>query len=351
WQVTKRLLSRDKNSVWTVESHSDEIATSTNDYKPTPHESAPMTKLAIETTNTKSQTSVNALALRDTLNVYMDSTKRFPLLSREEEHALAIRLVEDGDTHAARRLVESNLRLVVKIAHEYRQAHQNLMDIVQEGNIGLMQAVSKYDPHRGVKLSSYAAWWIRAYILKFILNNHRIVKVGTTQAQRKLFFNLKKESDKLLAQGFSVDAGAIAKALDVRERDVVEMQKRLGANDASFDAPIGSGDDESTRTRHDVVEASDGQRPDQVVEASQFQALLKSKVDDFASTLRGRDERIFRGRWLSEEPMKLRELGEEFGVSRERTRQIEKKLLGRVKQYLQAELGTAVNIGTMAQAA
>ncbi len=310
-----------------------------------------MTELAMETTTSKSPKSANALALRDTLNVYMDSTKRFPLLSREEEHALAIKLVEDGDTHAARRLVESNLRLVVKIAHEYRQAHQNLMDIVQEGNIGLMQAVSKYDPHRGVKLSSYAAWWIRAYILKFILNNHRIVKVGTTQAQRKLFFNLKKESDKLLARGFSADAGAIAKALDVRERDVVEMQKRLGANDASFDAPIGSGDDESTRTRHDVVEALDGQRPDEVVEASQFQALLKAKVHDFASSLHGRDERIFRGRWLSDEPMKLRELGEEFGVSRERTRQIEKKLLGRVKQYLQAELGTAVNIPTMAQAA
>ncbi len=310
-----------------------------------------MTELAMETTTSKSPQSANALALRDTLNVYMDSTKRFPLLSRDEEHALAIKLVEDGDAHAARRLVESNLRLVVKIAHEYRQAHQNLMDIVQEGNIGLMQAVSKYDPHRGVKLSSYAAWWIRAYILKFILNNHRIVKVGTTQAQRKLFFNLKKESDKLLARGFSADAGAIAKALDVRERDVVEMQKRLGANDASFDAPIGSGDDESTRTRHDVVEALDGQRPDEVVEASQFQALLKAKVHDFASGLHGRDERIFRGRWLSDEPMKLRELGEEFGVSRERTRQIEKKLLGRVKQYLQAELGTAVNIGTMAQAA
>ena len=286
------------------------------------------------------------LAVRDPLDVYMQDTKRFPLLSAEQEHALAVRLVEEGDASAARRLVESNLRLVVKIAYEYKRASQNLLDIVQEGNIGLMQAVSKFDPYRGVKLSSYAAWWIRAYILKSILNNHRLVKVGTTQAQRKLFFNLKKERDRLEAQGFSADAASIAKALDVREKDVVEMQKRLGSPDASFDAPLSTGDDGGARTRHDVMESANSNRPDQAVEETQFQSLLKEKISAFADTLEGREEAILRQRWLTDEPMMLQQLGDQFGVSRERARQLEKRLLVRVRDYLQQELGTAVQVGS-----
>lgn len=281
---------------------------------------------------------------KDPLDIYMSETKRFALLSREEEHDLAVRMVEEGDSSAARLLVESNLRLVVKIAHEYQRAHQNLLDIVQEGNIGLMQAVSKFDPYRGVKLTSYATWWIRAYMLKFILSNHRLVKMGTTQAQRKLFFNLRKEKDRLESQGFSADSASIAQSLNVREKDVVEMQKRLASSDASFDAPFGSGDDGGTRTRHDVLEGTHGGRPDEVVEEFDFKARLKETIEAFADTLEGREERIFRGRWLSEEPMKLHELGTEFGVSRERARQLEQRLLGRAKVYLHRELGTAVSI-------
>ncbi len=285
------------------------------------------------------------LAGRDPLDVYMQDTKRFPLLGREEEHELAVRLVEDGDSAAARTLVESNLRLVVKIAYEYQRAHQNLLDIVQEGNIGLMQAVSKYDPYRGVRLSSYASWWIRAYMLKFILNNHRMVKLGTTQAQRKLFFNLKKERDRLESEGFVADAAAIAKSLEVREKDVVEMQKRLASSDASFDAPLSTGEEGGARTRHDVLEDTGSGRPDEVVEEVQFHSLLKEKLGLFADSLEGREERIFRQRWLSEEPMKLRQLGSEFGVSRERARQLETRLLGRVRKYLEKELGSAVTVG------
>ena len=145
------------------------------------------------------------LARRDPLQVYINEIRRIPLLSREEEHELAAEFVKTQDPEIARRLVTANLRLVVKIAHEYRRAYRNLLDLVQEGNVGLMQAVKKYDPFRGVKLSSYAAWWIRAYILKFILNNWRLVKIGTTQAQRKLFFNLRKEKEKLEKLGFAPD--------------------------------------------------------------------------------------------------------------------------------------------------
>src|SRR5690606_9681243 len=169
------------------------------------------------------------LVKRDPLTAYIQETRRYPLLDRDEEHALAVRLVEEGDTTAARRLVEANLRLVVKIAYEYRRAHRNLLDLIQESNMGLMQAGRQYDPYRGVKLSSYAAWWIRAYILKFILNNWRLVKIGTTQAQRKLFFNLKKEREKLEQLGFHPEPALLAERLDVREKDVIEMEKRLAA--------------------------------------------------------------------------------------------------------------------------
>src|SRR5205807_1615737 len=155
-----------------------------------------------------------SLARLDPLQLYIQDIRRYPLLSREEEHALAKKFVDTGDLEAARRLVTANLRLVVKIAHEYRRAHRNLLDLIQEGNVGLVQAVKKYDPYRGVKLSSYAAWWIRAYMLKFILANWRLVKIGTTQAQRKLFFNLKKEKDKLEQLGFDSSPKALAEALN-----------------------------------------------------------------------------------------------------------------------------------------
>ena len=179
--------------------------------------------------------SSSALSRRDPLGAYMRDVQRYPLLTKEEEHELAVRFFEDEDVEAARRLVTSNLRLVVKIAYDYRQAYKNILDLVQEGNIGLMQAVKKYDPYKGVKLSSYAAWWIRAYILRYILNNHRLVKVGTTQAQRKLFYNLQKEKARLSAMGIEPTAELIAERLNVPERDVVSMDMRLAAGDASLD--------------------------------------------------------------------------------------------------------------------
>ena len=215
-----------------------------------------------------------SLVRRDPLSTYMSETRRYPLLTPEEERSLAIKLVEHGDTTAARKLIEANLRLVVKIAYEYRRAHRNLLDLVQEGNIGLIQAVGKFDPHRGVKLSSYAAFWIRAYILKFILNNWRLVKIGTTQAQRKLFFNLRKEREKLEQLGFQPSSALLAEKLDVPEKDVIEMERRLAAPEASLDAPMGSGDDDGgARTRLDFLPSDD--RPDKTVANNEFAQLLK----------------------------------------------------------------------------
>src|ERR1051325_10151345 len=220
----------------------------------------------------------SSLAKRDPMAVYLRETRRYPLLTPEEERDLATRLVEHGDTQAARKLIEANLRLVVKIAYEYRRAHKNLLDLVQEGNIGLIQAVSKFDPYRGVKLSSYAAFWIRAYILKFVLNNWRLVKIGTTQAQRKLFFNLRKEREKLEQLGFQPTAALLAEKLDVPEKEVVEMERRLAAPEASLDAPLGSGgEDEGTRTRLDYI-PSDEDRPDKAVAQNEFAQIDRKSV-------------------------------------------------------------------------
>jgi len=288
-----------------------------------------------------------SLAKRDPMAAYMREVRRYPLLTPEEEKSLATRLVQHGDTSAARKLIEANLRLVVKIAYEYRRAHRNLLDLVQEGNIGLIQAVGKFDPFRGVKLSSYAAFWIRAYILKFILNNWRLVKIGTTQAQRKLFFNLRKEKEKLEQLGFQPSSKLLAERLDVSEKDVIEMERRLSAPEASLDAPIGNGDDDGTRTRLDYLPSDD--RPDHNVAQSQFSQLLKDKLETFAQTLEGREQTIFRDRWLTEDPLTLQEIGDRYQVSRERARQLETRMLDGVTKYLEAELGTAVDIDAMSR--
>ncbi|MGE3767618.1 MAG: sigma factor-like helix-turn-helix DNA-binding protein, partial [Kofleriaceae bacterium] len=184
------------------------------------------------------------------------------------------------------------------------------------------------------------------YILKFILNNWRLVKIGTTQAQRKLFFNLRKEREKLEQLGFHPSSALLAEKLDVPEKEVIEMERRLAAPEASLDAPLGSSDDDGTRTRLDYI-PSDEARPDRAVEQSEFSELLKGKLETFAKTLEGREQTIFRERWLTEEPLTLQELGDRYNVSRERARQLEKRMLDRLKKYLEAELGTSVDIDAM----
>jgi len=269
--------------------------------------------------------------------------RRYPLITPEEEHELAVRYQEEGDLEAARALVTANLRLVVKIAHEYRKAYRNLLDLVQEGNIGLMHAVKKFDPFRGVKLSSYAAWWIRAYILKFILNNWRLVKIGTTQVQRKLFFNLRKEVERLQAMGIDTPGPRLlAQRLDVPEAEVTSMQRRLAASDMSLDAPMG-GDGSNPTSRLDFV-IEERQGPDASVEEAQFKALLNEKLAEFGKTLSGRDKEIYELRTVADEPLTLQQIGDRYGVTRERARQVERRVMDRLKEYLKEEMGDAVDI-------
>jgi RNA polymerase sigma-32 factor len=278
-----------------------------------------------------------------TIGAYLHELRRYPLMTREEEHEVAVRYSQTAEQALAARLITANLRLVVKIAQEYRRAHRNILDLIQEGNIGLIHAVQKYDPYRGVKLSSYASWWIRAYILKFILANWRLVKVGTTQAQRKLFFNLRKEREKLEKQGFQVEAKHLAAALDVTEQEVIEMERRLNAAETSLDAPMRS-DEQGDRTQGDFVRAAPSSRPDLQVESGEFGAILKDKLHAFGATLRDRDLEIFRDRLLNDEPATLVQIAERFGVTRERVRQIEERLKKRLRQYLVTELGDGVQI-------
>lgn len=281
-----------------------------------------------------------ALARHDPLARYMRDVQRYALLSPEEEKELAERYAETGDVEAARALVTSNLRLVVKIAYNYRQAYKNILDLVQEGNIGLMQAVKKYDPYRGVKLSTYAAWWIRAYMLRYILNNHRLVKLGTTQAQRKLFFNLRKEKAKLSAMGIEPTAKAIAKRLDVSEEEVVNMDRRLASGDASLDAPVRTSDGQGA-ARVELL-PGDMDAVDDEAAKNEIREILIDKMRSFGKTLKNKEAAIFNQRLLAEDPKTLQELGDEFGVTRERVRQIEKRLLKKMRTHLGDELEPSV---------
>jgi len=282
----------------------------------------------------------SSLARYDALQAYMRDVHRYTVLDPEAQRELAVRYREEGDVDAARQLVTSNLRLVVKIAYDYRRAYRNVMDLIQEGNIGLMQAVKKYDPYKGVKLSSYAAWWIRAYILRFILNNWRLVKLGTTQAQRKLFFNLSKEKARLSALGIEPTAESIAQSLDVSVEDVNSMDRRLSAGEMSLDTPV-AGDESKSQSRVDLMPAL-GTRVDELLADEELGRMLHDELAHFGETLKGKERQIFYERLLADDPRTLQELGADFGVSRERVRQLEKRLQERLKKYLEEKLGTEV---------
>ena len=275
------------------------------------------------------------------LAIYLRSLRRHTLLSREEEHELAVHYVQTHEMAPARKLITANLRLVVKIAQEYRREHRNLLDLIQEGNVGLIQAVQRYDPFRGVKLSTYAAWWIRAYILKFILANWRIVRIGTTQAQRRLFFNLRRERERMEKMGIETDSKRLAAVLDVSEGDVVEMERRLAAAEMSLDAPVRS-EGLAGRTQGDMVPAAPSARPDLQVENGEFQELLRTKLEAFGANLHDRELQIFRRRLLADQPTTLEQLGADHGVSRERARQIEERLKKKLRSFLETELGDSL---------
>ena len=318
-----------------AEQKDSHVEVAADDDDDAPVQSAPLSKLAAA-----SGTGMERL---DPMAAYLREIQRHPLLTPEQTHELAAKFVETQDPAVAARLVTANLRLVVKIAYEYRRAYKNIMDLVQEGNIGLMQAVKRYDPYRGVKLSSYAAWWIRAYILRFILNNWRLVKLGTTQAQRKLFFNLRKKRAELVALGIDPTNAEIAKSLNVPESDVAEMDVRLASSEKSLDAPVGDADGRAI-AKVDMMPAA-GAGPETQMADEELHSLVKDKLKDFRATLVGKEKdlAIFDLRLVSDDPLTLQDLGDKFGISRERVRQLEQRLLGRLRDYLKREMGDATD--------
>jgi len=286
-----------------------------------------------EGVETEAESAGTALVTYDSLQRYLAELRRYRVLSREEEHVLAVRYKEHDDLEAAYRLVTGNLRLVVMIARQYQKATRNLLDLIQEGNIGLMEAVKNFDPYRGIRFPSYAVWWVRAYIIRYLMNNWRMVKVGTTQAQRKLFFNLRKEQERLEREGISPQPKLIAQRLDVKEAEVVEMQQRLGSHDVSMDD---SGDDDG-RSLFEVLPSRHGTTEGEVADA-EFQKVVGEKMRQFGETLKDKEAFIFKQRLLAESPLTLREIGDRYGISRERVRQIEERVKKKLKLYLQQEL-------------
>jgi len=318
----------------------DETAEGVDEVEPDGDELAelePVAEPPRATRATRAQrSSERGIARADPMSAYMAEVQRHPLLSREDEERLARRYRSTGDLDAAARLVSANLRLVVKLAHEYHRNPLSLLDLVQEGNIGLMQAVKKFDPERGVKLSTYAAWWIRAYILRYIMDNWKLVKIGTTEAQRKLFFKLRQEQERLLKQGYEATPKLLAERLNVTEQDVVEMDQRLGPDEVSIDAPVG---DDSDATRGDrILPASGFPAADERLATEELKRLFRDKLEAFGKTLEGKEKYIFEKRLTADEPMTLQDIGTHFGFSRERARQIEAALVNRMRDFVRSEM-------------
>jgi len=269
------------------------------------------------------------------LHRYLQEISQYELLSREETDALAVRFQETGDPDAAYRLVSANLRLVVKVAMDFQKYWmQNFMDLIQEGNVGLVQATKKFDPYRGVKFSYYAAYWIRAYILKFIMDNWRLVKIGTTQAQRKLFFSLNKEKKLLESQGFKPEVKLLAERLNVKESEVIEMGQRMDNWDVSLEAPVRSDSEDEQKN----FLPHDGPGIEEVVASQEMRERLAEILAGLSDRLNEKEQVILNTRLLSDEPKTLQTIADEFNISRERVRQIEANLLKKLRKQLEKEM-------------
>jgi RNA polymerase sigma-32 factor len=280
------------------------------------------------------RTDITAVVPVTALQQYLAEIRRHPYLSKEEELRLFEEYRTQGSRESAVKLIMANLRVSVAIAAEYLHTGADHMDLIQEGNVGLLQAIKKFDPSKNVRFHAYAAWWSRAYILRYLLNTYRLVKIGTTQDQRKLFYNLKKEKSKLEREGFSPDTKLLADRLNVRERDVIEMDQRLGNWELSLDQPLGEDQDGSLL---DILPSQ--QVPaDELLARDQLRTLFREKLGEFIKTLDERDEDILRNRLLSETPLTLDDLGAKYGITKERTRQLEARIIKRLRDSMKKDI-------------
>ncbi len=279
--------------------------------------------------------SGGGLAPYDPFRRYMAELKKYPPLSREEEAELARRYRDTGDREALFRLVTSNLILVVRVAFSFRRAARNLLDLVQEGNLGLLQAVERFDPELGVRLPTYASWWVRAYMVKFLLDNVRLVRVGTTNARRKLLRNLRKEKERLESEGYDVGTKMLAEHFDVSETDVKDVEAALASHDVYLDAPVG---EESPQSLAATLPAPAPTAEEQVAR-KELQERAEQAIDRFREGLAERDLALLDERILSDDPVTLQAIGDRFGTSREAVRQAEERLMKKLHAHIASEMG------------
>jgi RNA polymerase sigma-32 factor len=267
----------------------------------------------------------------DPLRRYLAEVGKFPMLTEEQEKSLVAQYRNSADPEAARQLVGSHLRLVVKIAMEFRKAYWNLMDLIQEGNLGLVTAIKKFDLEKGTRFGYYATWWIRAYILKYILDNFRLIKIGTTKTQRKLFYNLMQEKRRIEAMGIKPNTRMLSERLDVSPSEVEEMSKRLTQSEAHLDAPVGG---DSDAILSDFI-ADDDVPIDEKLAKEQIQDIFQDKLKEFAQNLKPREQVVLQERLLAEVPLTLQQIADDYGISKERARQIEERIIEKLKDFFQ----------------
>lgn len=281
------------------------------------------------------------LTTYDPLRRYLLEISKFHQIDREDEQRLAVRYRETGDREAAYRLVTSNLRLVVKIAMIYHKIYSNLMDLIQEGNLGLIHAVKRFDPYRGTRLPTYAAWWIKAYILKFLLDNARMVKIGTTNVRRKILMNLNRQKRELEDKGITPTHQLLAKNLGVAEEEIREVERGMSGGDISLDAPIPGADDKKrfVDTIHQMEQSVDDK-----IAHGEFRELLERKFEAFSETLSERERIILNQRLIADSPQTLQQIADLYGISREAVRVAEKRLINKLKKYMVESFGDAREI-------
>jgi RNA polymerase sigma-32 factor len=271
---------------------------------------------------------------RDVLQIYIRELSRLKLLTPEEEKKLTTEYALTQDPALFKRLVQANLRFVVKIAFEYSRYGAKVMDLIQEGNLGLMKAVRDFNPYKEVRLTTYAVWWIRSYMQDYLIRNWSLVRIGTTAAQKKLFYRLKKEQQRLESEGIRPEPRQIAMNLGVEERDVKMMQERLSGGDVSLSLPISESADGREAMTMENRFADISELASDTIDQTEQSELFKKALEEFVKELDEREIAIFRGRLLSENPRTLLEIGEDFKITKERARQIEEKIKKKLKDFL-----------------
>lgn len=285
-------------------------------------------------------TSSKALASTDPMTLYLASIRKYPLLTREQEHQLALKYYDTKDPEAAQALVTSNLRFVVKVAAEYSKFGAKLIDLIQEGNVGLMHAVREFNPYRGVRVITYAVWWIRGYIQEYLMKQYSLVRIGTTQTQRKLFYKLQKEKAHLEALGENPDYSELSAKLGISIEEIENMRNRLSGRDISLDKPL---DDNTKATLGDLQKSSETRALDEDLALKQYLTVLKEKLEEIRPELSDREKIILDERLLSDEPLTLQEIGSKYGITREAVRQMETRVLKKIKVKFFAATGEQEN--------